>query len=250
MVAVTAAIVVVVLAASVFAIQHHRQPGDPHRGLATTITPSVPVSNASNVTPAPHAHTPIISVISVSTTSIKVRGDFVNPSLFATGTTVDLVARTNADVKAGDVLSIRWIVNGVDVTAGLQQSHPGCCMYQVTAESNAGVVVAFHFSPAQPRSGLAELFYNGTLADTVVVDVEMKQAPSNVSLRRQTLDAPGSIRQSVANAIMQPVGATLPELDNVRSDTIAQCGGQGDRAIGVLRLEFAPTVVPARRATE
>ncbi len=174
--AIVAATLIALLAASVFAVEQHARPGlgNHRQSAAVTTVPSVQPGNTALVTPAPNTMTPIIFVTSVAAIySLPEATQAVFPaptSVFKVGATEIIVAETNATVRTGDVLSIRWMVNGVDVTTDFQKAQPSCCSYRVPAGGNAGVVVSFHFTSVQPGPVRAELSYNGTLAYTIVAN--------------------------------------------------------------------------------
>src|SRR5689334_4828336 len=58
------------------------------------------------------------------------------------------------------------------------------------------------------------------------------------SLRREALDHPALALAAIAEAVVQPAGAALPELDPLRHDAVAApVVGEGDRSVAVELLQ-------------
>ncbi len=88
-------------------------------------------------------------------------------SLFVPGDTIIIVAKVQG-AKSKDVVSVKWYQNDEDITSDLKGVNANCCAQTMNGQA---VVVKFQAQIPSVGLGRTELYYNSTLAYTLIFDV-------------------------------------------------------------------------------
>ena len=142
--------------------------------------PTIYAAGKPLVTPVPGAKTPIQTVGSytfVIAGSGPVTGK--DPTdIFKVGYSMYILVSTTTQVKVGDILSIHWTFNGLDVTSDLIRTKSDCCAAPVHHD-NVGIQGDFIFVAPTTGYGRADIYYNTTWAYSVLFyEVEPGQTPT------------------------------------------------------------------------
>jgi hypothetical protein len=172
--AIVAAILVVVIAASVFVYERHSGGSGPQGiagvGTATATTDAIFHDGAQSITPVPGAQSPIQSIGSYA--SVTSSGTQITPhdptNVFQLNKSINIVAQTDGSVKAGDRFTVKWFFKGHEIATVLMGN---CCLVQVQT-SGTPMQLSFMFTSAVLGIYWAEISYNSALVDTLVMMVD------------------------------------------------------------------------------
>jgi hypothetical protein len=125
------------------------------------------------VTPGPTT-TPIKSVQAYGFVTQQTSNAVPKPenpaNVFALGSTVYIVGDTTSNVKHGDIFSIHWFYNNIDITDSIQKLKKDCCSIAVTQDDQE-VELLFQLTSSITGLYKGEVMYNGKLAYTVLFAV-------------------------------------------------------------------------------
>ena len=133
--------------------------------------PVVYQTPATLATPAPNAQTPISNIKSSKSAS-DVNSQLVtgpDAALFIPGDTVYITFKVDG-AKANDNVSIKWYINNLDITDSLKKTSADCCSQSITDTKPIDVIFRLINVPSAGL-GKAAVYYNNTLAYTVLFDV-------------------------------------------------------------------------------
>jgi hypothetical protein len=149
------------------------------------VLPPLYTKNTQLVTKAPGATTPITTIGSYGFIKAIPDQQTVTPQdpadVFAQGDPTYIVMTLGTSVKAGDTVSVKWWwgadANGQlqDITDTVQKTKPLCCSDPVPATGRE-LQVVFSIVPPTTGFGKGEIYYNKTLAYTVL----FADAPPNM----------------------------------------------------------------------